>query len=545
MRVKLIGIFFICLFNYGNSYSTHIVGGEFNYECLGNNNYRLKLKIYRDCSPGTTAYDNPAFVTIFDLNGTVLQTLQLPFPGSVVLPPTINNPCFPPPTNICVQEAIYTQVVNLPPIAGGYTFAYQRCCRNNSILNVNNPGNTGSTYTAHIPGPNLADCNSNPYYNYFPPIYLCTGVPLNFDHSATDIDGDSLVYSLCDPYDGASYTNTTPDTASPPPFSYIPFNNPYNGGYPLSSLPALSIHPQTGLLTGIPNMIGQWVVGVCVREYRNGVFLSENKRDFQFNVVNCPGMEVANFEPPPPQCAGIDNNFNFTAGGNFNSAATFNWSFGPDATPSSSNLQNPSGIVFNATGTFPITLIVSQSGCIDTVSKEISVYAATNADFSYTSITCSSEIVFDNSSIGANAFLWDFGDSTNSTEAFPKHLYLQAGNHLVTLVVSSPPHCYDTVSYIVESKILEKWPVELPNVFSPNGDGMNDLFRPLQEVSCFEYDMRVYNRWGNLIFYTSSPLLGYWDGKIGKDNPVPEGVYYYIFERPGFPALRGFVQILR
>ena len=324
MKAKLIILFLICLFNYSNSFSTHIVGGELTYECLGNNDYRIKLKVYRDCYNGVPPFDNPAHVTIFNSNGNVLQTLQLPFPGSIVLPPTVNNPCFTPPTNVCVEEAIYTQIVNLPPIAGGYTLAYQRCCRNNSILNIVDPGNAGTTYTAYIPGSNVATCNSNPYFNYFPPIFLCAGVPLNFDHSATDINGDSLVYSLCDPYVGASATNPIPTTMSPPPYGYVTWNSPYSGSYPLSSSPALSIHPQTGLLTGTANMIGQWVVGVCVREYRNGVLLSENKRDFQFNVVNCPGLVVASIPGQQFFCDGFLVNFSNTS---YN-ASSYLWDFG-------------------------------------------------------------------------------------------------------------------------------------------------------------------------------------------------------------------------
>jgi gliding motility-associated-like protein len=277
------------------NFATHIVGGEIYYDCLGSNNYQITLKLYRDCTPGTTFYDNPAYIFIYNSAGTFVDSLKIPFPGSDTLPVSLSDPCFSPPSNVCVEEAIYQTTINLPPSSGGYDIVYQRCCRNGTILNIINPGNTGASYTIHIPDPGLATCNNSPRYTNFPPIFLCAGMPLNFDHSATDADGDSLHYELCDPYIGLDSVCTTlgfntyncPIIGSPPPYAQVSWASPYSGTYPLSSLPALAIDPVTGLMTGTPNMLGQWVVGVCVSEYRNGVLLSVNKRDFQFNVVNC------------------------------------------------------------------------------------------------------------------------------------------------------------------------------------------------------------------------------------------------------------------
>jgi len=268
-------------------FATHIVGGEIFYKCLGNNDYEVTLKVYRDCINGQAPFDNPAAVGVFDANGTLITTMMLPLPGSTPLPVTLNNPCYVPPANVCVEEAVYVGNVNLPPIAGGYYLSYQRCCRNNTILNLVNPGNVGATYMGFIPDPATVSCNSAPHYNNFPPLFLCAGLPLVFDHSATDPDGDSLAYELCDPYDGATAVSPMPVPPAAPPYGYVPFDavSGYSGSYPMSANPALAIDPVTGLLTGTPNMIGQWVVGVCVKEYRHGVLLSTNKRDFQFNIT--------------------------------------------------------------------------------------------------------------------------------------------------------------------------------------------------------------------------------------------------------------------
>ncbi|HIF14415.1 MAG TPA: hypothetical protein EYQ86_03435 [Bacteroidetes bacterium] len=238
-RLMLMALTILCLISVIPVSAYHLVGGELTYECLTNNNYMVKLKIYRDCNCTNCAeFDNPAYVFIYDNSNNLVQTLSIPFPGSTQLPVYINNPCLAFPPDICVEEAIYAAQVYLPNISGGYHLVHQRCCRNSTILNITAPNTFGSTYYAQIPDPGLGFCNSDPYYNNFPPIALCVGDTLIFDHSATDIDGDSLVYSLCAPYSGASQSNPQPGPGSPappPPFGYVNFVAPYSATAPFNA----------------------------------------------------------------------------------------------------------------------------------------------------------------------------------------------------------------------------------------------------------------------------------------------------------------------
>ncbi|MGB3948810.1 MAG: PKD-like domain-containing protein [Bacteroidia bacterium] len=380
MKLKHFVILFFLVIVSFKSFSTHIVGGEIYYDCLGGNNYRITLKLYRDCFNGLAPYDNPATIFIFDSTGTFLDSVCVPFPGSVVLPFPISNPCLTPPTNICYEEAIYQTTINLPNLAGGYNLVYQRCCRNGTILNLVNPGDVGSSYVAHVPDPALAVCNSSPHYNNFPPIFLCSGVPLVFDHSATDSDGDSLHYTLCDPFTGLdancpilgpqASSNCNSPIADPPAYPFVPWLSPYSGSYPMSSSPALAVDPTTGLMTGTPNMIGQWVIGVCVEEYRNGVLLSVNKRDFQFNVVEC-GIPVASIPTLQPFCFGTPSNFSQTS----INAFTYHWDFGETGlTNDTSNLFAPSW-TYTSLGTYNVSLIVNPNTlCTDTTIIPVTVY---------------------------------------------------------------------------------------------------------------------------------------------------------------------------
>jgi len=529
--VVLLFLTFISLKNF----ATHIVGGEIYYDCLGNNNYAITLKIYRDCYNGTAPYDSPALLYIFNSSGTLLDSVPIAFPGSTILPASISNPCLVPPTNICVEEAIYQTTINLPALAGGYDLTYQRCCRNGTILNLANPNNEGATYLAHIPDPGIAVCNSSPRFNHFPPIFVCVGIPLTFDHSATDLDGDSLYYQFCDPYSGLDpncpQLGSGCATAPSPPIGFVQWFPPYSSSYPMSSSPAMSLNPHTGLLTGTPNMMGQWVVGVCASEYRNGVLVSVNKRDFQFNVVNCPNIPVASipaqttfctgftvnfnqssinaftyhwdfgdlstladtsnlwnttytfptagtytvtltinpgqlcvdtaqnvfvieplldptYVPPAGQC--IDgNSFNFTAGGAFTTGATFLWSF-PNASPSTSTLQNPTNIVFNTTGMIPVTLTISEYGCTKSYVDSILIYPRPNASFTTsTTVSCIlNPVQFVNNSTGdaPMTYFWDFANGSTSTLQNPTTIYSSIGTYNVSLVVTSMHGCVDTVT---------------------------------------------------------------------------------------------------
>ncbi|MES2592745.1 MAG: PKD domain-containing protein [Bacteroidota bacterium] len=142
--------------------------------------------------------------------------------------------------------------------------------------------------------------NSNPVFNLFPPIFICVGTPFTFNHAATDANGDSLVYSFYTPYNGDNAIGGPLDPTYPgntASFTPIVWQPGYSATNPLGGSP-LNLNSATGLLTGTAGQIGQFVVGVVVKEYRNGVYIGQTLRDFQFNVVNCP-------QPPPP-FAGTD-----------------------------------------------------------------------------------------------------------------------------------------------------------------------------------------------------------------------------------------------
>lgn len=441
MLKHLFKISFFLLFFSTAVFSTHIVGGEIYYECLGNNQYRVVLKVYRDCYNGLPWFDSPATVAVYDKNSSLIRTIDLTPPGSDTLPINITNPCIVPPANVCVEQCIYSDTVTLPPIPGGYTLVYQRCCRNNTILNLVSPADVGSTYFTTIPDTTIVKCNNSPHFTNYPPIYICAGVPLQFDHSATDADSDSLVYELCDTYHGASSFSPMPNPPSPPPFTVVPWAPGFNGSYPIKSNPAIKIDPKTGMITGTPSMIGQWVIGVCVREYRNGVLLEIHKRDFQFNIINCAHVIVSSIPAQQTFCFGKTVNFL----NNSLNANTFHWDFGvPALTSDTSNLKTPS-YTYQDTGVYVISLIANPGTiCADTATSTFKIYPPLDPKFITPPAQCLSTNSFNFNGSGVTSakskYTWNFGPSaipSTSTKQNPTGItFIKAGKFAVAFTIS-------------------------------------------------------------------------------------------------------------
>lgn len=137
-------------------------------------------------------------------------------------------------------------------------------------------------------------------------------------------------------------------------------------------------------------------------------------------------------------------------------------------------------------------------------------------------------VQFTNTSSGADAFHWDFGDGATSTDENPSHFYLNVTNPdepvPVELIVSTAFGCSDTVTVYLDYHHIVTF--YLPNAFTPNGDGHNDTYFP-QGAGISRIDAMVYNRWGELIF-TSNSITNGWDGTDQRSGDrCPEGVYSY------------------
>ncbi|GEM_PF-610725 len=350
----------------------HLIGGEISYECLGGGQYAIALKMYRDCYAAgpnvVTSFDDVVNVSVYEaVSNNILDTLQIPKPNdSTLIPLILNIPCLDNPPDLCVVGMEYRDTINLVVPPGGIHLVNQRCCRTPDALNIINPSDYGSTYHAFIPDPNIAPCNSSPTFNQVPPIALCTQIYLDLDYSATDKDGDSLVYSLCRPYHGGGNGQGTalpvPAQPSPPPFQNVVWSTGFDDQYQIPAAPAFEIDSATGIIRGRPNMLGTYVFAVRVEEYRNGILIGENRRDFQMTTVFCEVQAAAAIDSVIEECIGLEIQFfNISTIGK-----SFEWDFGDTLTSTdTSRVDNPN-YTYPDTGLYTIRLIAKGDICADT-----------------------------------------------------------------------------------------------------------------------------------------------------------------------------------
>jgi gliding motility-associated-like protein len=348
----------------------HLVGGEIFYECLGNNQYIVTLKMYRDCNGQGAPFDEAVQIAMYNgSNNSLIDVVLINHPGIIdTLPFTQNIPCLVDTPDICISTASYSDTFELIIPFGGVSLVHQRCCRPPNVINIDNVSDIGSTYFAFIPDSTVAPCNSSPSYNFVPPIALCSELYLNLDYSATDRDGDSLTYTFCRPYHGGSSQNPAP-TPSPPPFQNVPWEIGFDDQHQITALPVLEVDSFTGIITGRPTDLGTYAFGVCVQEWRDGIFISENKRDFQLTTLYCEVDAAAAIDSSLEACIGFDIAFfNLSTLGD-----SFHWNFGDSLTiHDTSSFQNPT-YEYPDTGIYTITLIAFGEVCNDTTETEYRV----------------------------------------------------------------------------------------------------------------------------------------------------------------------------
>jgi len=202
-------------------------------------------------------------------------------------------------------------------------------------------------------------------------------------------------------------------------------------------------------------------------------------------------------------------------------ADSFWWDFGDGDT---STLINPIHI-FPDTGTYTVCLIVSNYCDKDTICKTIIILCdAPKADFSY--IIDGLKVFLKDSSINAELYWWDFGDGNFSTLPDPTHTYVDTGTYTICLVVSNLCGNDTICKNITISNQRSSCTLFLPNAFTPNDDGKNEILRPeVKGVSKISWT--IYDRFGAKVFETND-INEKWDGTY-KGKQVNMGVYvYYI-----------------
>lgn len=189
---------------------------------------------------------------------------------------------------------------------------------------------------------------------------------------------------------------------------------------------------------------------------------------------------------------------------------------------------------FGGPGTYPVMLVVQNSGtsCADTLNSQVTIHAIPQLSFS-TQAECLQEalfygVVLPDSLI--STYTWDFGDgnSTGSGDTVT-HAYAQPGNYDVVFSVATTYGCtYSLMQNVEIKKGSQTIPAGIPNIITPNGDGMNDVVDlDLLLGDCGDYEFKVFNRWGSSVYLQrkGSPPFG---GKTSGGTVLSPGVYFYV-----------------
>lgn len=190
------------------------------------------------------------------------------------------------------------------------------------------------------------------------------------------------------------------------------------------------------------------------------------------------------------------------------------------------NTLNP---VVNGAGTYTLTVTNETTGCINKDEAEVVKDPVPVAAFTADVVKGESPltVVFTNNSTGANTYFWVLDDQHQSTDKNPNYTFTVAPKiYHVLLVASDSNKCPDSV--MVEINVMEKFMVEIPNVFTPNGDGHNDIFS-INTTGIAEMSGEIYDRWG-MKLYSWEQKNGGWDGRSPTGSMAPDGTYFYILK---------------
>lgn len=478
--------------------SSHIIGGDITYDFLRFNadrtevTYEVRLTLYRD--PTGVRLDNVASFGVYTQqdDGTwdtysVISQVQ----RDVILEhDPLSDDCK---TRYLNGEKLeytnYTFELTLEVSDTNYKIAYQKCCRNFTINNIFADGNIGAVYDVIITPAAMRLGNSSPKFGPIPPLFVCSGYDLNIDHSATDVDGDRLVYKFCTPlhpgYDDGTSDNpnccgcTNPDPQiCKPDFQELTYEEGFSAQNPMRGDPQVTIDARTGLITGKPELLGPYVIVVCVEEYRNGELIGIVRRDFELNSIVCfdylvaeveadsyytneeTGKNTAYFESCGDTRFSINNLSRDEA-----FIRDYRWEIYNDA---DELIYNRNGlesrdvtIDFPSAGSYYGYMILNDNvTCMDTAFMDFQIVSEVQLDFDFDYENCQmGPVQFSNLSEGVAdvvSWSWDFGDGKSSSQRDPTNIYLEEGTYLVQLTTEDRYGCPASFAKVITYQLVEQ-----------------------------------------------------------------------------------------
>ncbi len=463
--MRKIILIILTVFSINTVFAKHVTGGEVIYDYRNSSsgiskNYTVTLRLFRDnfCT-GCSVMPANVSLGIYNNDDNMrfgnyqIISLSSTDPLSIIAAP----PCLTNPPIFDYSVGYYNFDIELPNNARGYTIVYQTCCRVDGIENIGLAPSAGSSFVGSIPGTSTLPTGTDNSPRFETGIsVICQNKRFNLNFSATDSNGDSLVYSFANAYSGGAATDASFATPAAPPYGSVPYSSPYSGGSPLGA--SASINPLTGIISGIAPGAGKYIICVVVLSYRNGNLIGAHRKDFIVTVAPCD-FGGADLTPSVfYNCDGFTLSF-----ANVNTSilnTTFDWDFGEPASGANntSTLEFPTHIYLTA-GDYTIRLIVNRNTpCADTAYALVRVWPGfipafapippqcKNVPVQFTDLTTTSfpPVTF---------WRWDFGvpTLTNDTSRLqnPTYVYTTAGTYNAEFIVETAKGCRDTLYPIV------------------------------------------------------------------------------------------------
>lgn len=612
--------------------ANHIVGGGIELVHLSGSNYKLSLIQYRDAIQQENTVIEPYItVRIFRQgDNRVVKDVVLYFSEEKELEYTSPE---------CVGDLLKTIQVTYSAYVvmsatdynhpQGYYVAWERCCRNNNIDNINlvAPNTVGQTYYLAFPPVEKngkAFRNSSPSGFAPPNDYACVGMPFTANFGAVDKDGDQLVYRLATPLD-SSTDEALPDVSTAP-YPMVPWKAGFDENAMVPGAPPLQID-HDGQLTVTPTQLGLFVFSVICEEFRDGKKIGEARIDFQLLVVDCPQQGQApvlkvdaqgksNFDPATgfveidgslpesDRCLDFYMIDKENIGISSVEILPVNFSIDDGVAAIDRSAFSIKGdtlkgkICFSACpkGSSPyiMDIIAKDNACpaplqdkvrlhvnikppeneapyfANFLEGEQTVYVGSKLELPVNILDTNGDMLslkletlgFDasNHRMGLNEEINEKGriEATFSWDVTCEDLNVMDNNHYtVQFIANDSPQCEMmatssvSLTFIVEDIHSSFEHFEMPNVFTPNGDGINEYFQMCDQPQCERQyvlppdncqgrfkSIEIFNRWGKSVFRDNSRDFK-WSGEGMSD-----GVYYYVV-RYTHKTIRGQLTLMR
>lgn len=419
-------------------------------------------------------------VTVTDASGcSDTDSTTITAPDAIVLTTaTINGSC--------VSNSNAAAFVNASGGVPGYTYLWSNGQTTDTISNL-----SAGSFTVSV-----TDANN------------CTQTAIASITPAVNITASAVSNSICE---GQSTIINSLVTNGTPLYSFLWNTAQTTQNITVSPVVATSY---TLTITDANGCTDSTVVSITVRSSPQVNFISDS--------IGCS-----------PLCISFMDTSTISAGTN----QQWLWSFGDGSVSTS---ENPVHCFINNSAYSPVSntvslTVTSNEGCSATLSKNnyVTINPTPLANFSYSpnpATTLSPFLSFQNLSLGSGNWQWFFTngiqDSITSLQ-HPYYTYTDTGSFLVTLIAGNGYACFDTIQKNIV--IGPDWAIYIPNAFTPNDDGVNDTFFATT-YGIVEFEMLIFDRWGNLIFQTDD-IKKQWDGKANHGNEMAQmDIYVYTIK---------------